>query len=271
MNNTDIFNSEWVSALNRAMEDYAGDPWTDTAGNVAAMLMRGIIENVSAPFPGRISFGPDGEPEMELAMSNNRRTGKSYSVLLSRPGEEYEMIFTMKLRSMLRTIIDDEELSGLVINPHSEEMFVLTKDFLRAAIELPVNDTGKKPKGYPERFREESGALYRIDSGRPMGRNSYKYAETILKTLRGSSAGLEIDFRNAVGDDAVNAVLMRRSLKGCRMALVYDMEDLGWDEPLVLENDMDLETALSILRRLGLKGEETGNISEIENEFKQVE
>ena len=54
------------------------------------------------------------------------------------------------------------------------------------------------------------------------------------------------------------------------MELVNDMSDFSWDKSLVLAGNIDLNTALSIVKRLGLNGEESGDIYEIMHGFRSL-
>ena len=267
----EVFESKWNQDLNAALDKFGSMPWADTYSRVAALILKGIKDNVLAIFPAHLEDNGGEIQDFLLAMAKNERSGENHTIMLTVPDDKYSMTVSMSLRKVVERIIADDELDGLVINPWTDAVFVLSKEFLTEAIELLETDVEEKPVEHTEKFRDDADAVYRIDTPRPMSRDSYKYAAAVVKSLRQESdAAVDIEFENFLNDDAIQSILIRRSGSKYHMELVNDMSDFGWDKPLVLAGDIDLNTTLSIIKRLGLNGEGSGDIYEIMHGFKSM-
>ena len=269
--NDEVFESKWNRELNAALEEYSSMPWADTYSRVAALMLRGIKENMSAVFPARVVDSGEEGPDIMLAVAKNEHSGENHTIMLTKPDDRYGMMLSMSLRATIKKIIADNELDGLVINPWTEAVFVLSKSFLKEAIELLEMNVEEKPAEHAEKLRRTAQTVYRIDTPRPMSRRNYKYAEAMIKGLKPESGmAVDIEFEDYIGEDEIQAMHFRRVGNKCHVELVNDMSEFGWDEPLVLAGDTDLDTALMILKRIGLYGENSGDIDEIVNGFKSV-
>ena len=80
-----------------------------------------------------------------------------------------------------------------------------------------------------------------------------------------------VNFNNFVNDDKVLFMQAKSWGDGYHVEIGFDMEDFNWDHPLILgADDVSFEDTLDLFRRIGLNGEETGDIEYITNNFKDM-
>ena len=270
--NDNIFESKWCKELQQAIMEYCDAPCSDTCSAVISLILKGIRNQETASFPAQLTEArSEVLPGFELAALINNETGEKAAVMLTENDKRYDLIVSMNLRRAVEKMLKEDDIEYLVINPWSEYIFEVKRELLEEAMHM-LNISGEERcETHKQKRNINAETVYRIETLRPMKRQSFKYASSLIKSLsENGDTAVNIEFGNYIGEDMIDSILIEKCGNEYHMEIVNNMDEFGWNEPLVLANDVDLNTVLKLLKSLALNDEQSGDIDEIINGFKSL-
>lgn len=246
--------------LNDAILAYKENPHEGTYCRMLCCVLDGITEDVSIPIPADMDF----ERLTACPQFRTNNQGENGLVALTNPdGEIYPYFVSVKLRAVLRILLDEEKCSGILLNPNEKNEILIRKDLLVSAIGagLGMLESRGEPKD-----RNEGEQTVQVQ--RPVGEEIFERIEEKISSFRDDPADyLVLDL---IDDKDMLFLQACRSGDLCHIELAFDMSDFDWDHPLILGNELPLGNALSLLHRLLVEGSSPDDIEEIQNGFRQM-
>ena len=267
--NKDPLEHPWAKDLDAAVEDFNKTKKTGAYERILSLILNGLEYFVPAVVPAEPGDG-DRKIQVQLVKSGDR----SYGVLLTKPEKEFEYLATRTFVNVL-TELRERNVSGLVINPF-EENIVISRYFTDSALDVffaGIQYEREHPKSDDQQKDDAEELSHVVERSRPMAEDEFEEIEDILRNLvhEATESFLVVDFKNYVGDDAVLFMQAKKWGEGYHVEIGFDMSDFDWDHPLILgADDISFEDTVDLFRRIGMNGEETGDIDLITNQFKKM-
>lgn len=267
--NKDPLEHPWAKDLDAAVEDFNKTKKTGAYERILSLILNGLEYFVPAVVPAEPGDG-DRKIQVQLVKSGDR----SYGVLLTKPEKEFEYLATRTFVDVL-TELRERNVSGLVINPY-EENIVISRYFTDSALDVffaGIQYEREHPKSDDQQKDDAEELSHVVERSRPMAEDEFEEIEDILRNLvhEATESFLVVDFKNYVGDDAVLFMQAKKWGEGYHVEIGFDMSDFDWDHPLILgADDISFEDTVDLFRRIGMNGEETGDIDLITNQFKKM-
>lgn len=259
----------WAKDLDAAVEEFSKTKKTGAYERILSLILNGLEYFVPAVVPAE-----PGDENRKIQIKLVNSGDKSYGVLLTKPEKEFEYLATRAFVNVL-TELRERDVSGLVINPY-EENIVISRYFTDSALDVfiaGIKYEKEKSGGDDQEEDESRGSSHVVERSRPMTEDEFAEVEDILSNLVHEEVDsfLVVDFKNYVGDDKVLFMQAKKWGEGYHVEIGFDMADFDWDHPLILgADDISLEDTVDLFRRIGLNGEETGDIDLITNQFKNM-
>ena len=265
----------WLAKLNELLEKYPSDTKAVTAagGEIVAHLLLGISLEVDVPCVIE-PVNVDSNKWLKDFLTDDDGYGCTYSALQTDrlPHNESQVIYDDSILGLLMKIVrndnDEIDLGGLVINPY-EQLLVVSREIIKLLIACKgvTYDRAAKEKHDGIQNIEHRVATYR-------GVSDEEFA-LILKIILNMTALDEeqvlIELLNYVKDDELDSIKIEKEPAGYRMSLIFNMEDLGWDEKLVLScEELSYTVVEMILWELICEATPSGDIDFISENFKQI-
>ena len=109
-------NANLILDIRDAYNSYISAPSEELYCNMEALIFYALGKDLAVPCVGRFK---DHVGDLELAVSVNKLNGRKYYVILT--DEDYlldgEILASIDLQELVGMILEDDEISGLVINP----------------------------------------------------------------------------------------------------------------------------------------------------------
>ena len=248
-------NKSFPEELNDAILAYRDDPHEDSYCRLLCCVLDGIALDVSIPIPADMDF----ERRAVRPRFQESRQGETGLVALTDPdGEKYPYFANVKLRAVLRILLNEEKCSGILLNPEECNEVLIRKDLLVSAIGAGLGMLEERRDR--ENQGEEDEQTEKIQ--RPISEEAFERIEEKISAFRDDLADyLVLDLI-----DDMDMLFLKACRRGdlCHVELGFDMSDFEWDHPLVLGHDLPLGEALHLLYRLLVDGESTDDIEEIQ-------
>ena len=267
--NKDPLEHPWTKDLDAAVEEFNTTKKTGAYERILSLILNGLEYFVPAVIPAE--QGDDGGTmQIQLVRSGD----KSYGVILTKPEKEFDNLVTRNFATVL-TELRERDISGLVINPY-EENIVISRYFTDSALDVffaGIKYEREQLENNDQEDDESADLSHTVERSRPMTEEEFAEIEDILANLKHGEVDsfLVVDFKNYVGDDMVLFMQAKKWDEGYHVEIAFDMKDFDWDHPLILGADnVSFEDTVDLFRRIGLNGEETGDIDLITNQFKDM-
>ena len=119
----------YVEALDEVIAEYCEHPSPNSLYSVLNGIFEGIEQNYSLPCLAKMD--DDGNFSIKFAVDDLGR--ESVAALTRLNGEEQSIIADVKMRSLLRIMVENE-CEGIVLNPGGEHEFTVPKMLLAYAL-----------------------------------------------------------------------------------------------------------------------------------------
>ena len=246
---------------------------------VLSDLLTMLENDISVTTPASFDASADAALAIQpVALSDDY--DNDYLVIQTEEDEHFPFTMKLKIRKLFATIKEDESLSGIIINPFTDEI-VIPREFADAAVSLfgagyiaakeYIRDAEKE---HEEQESGISGVSYSIDTPLPMPEENFASIPVILDALRDLPyEHLTVSFRNHRRNDPV--IYMQAARNTCNEKLyhvevAFDMSDFNWQHPLILgKDDMTLSEASDLFHEICVNCTQTDQIPVIQ-EFKDM-
>ena len=230
-------------------------------------LFEGIRQNAMI----EILFDIDAEAMDAAPAMIEYEDGSETLVILTNMSEDTaSYAIPVRMRSLLKEMDRWENCDGIIFNPGHDDLFIpktLIKAAIGAGYQLAIDEI-EAEAAVMAAIRSEKELIEK----RPVSENRFaEIAERIRAFDENTDDFLKISFPS--DDDMLFLQVLRADEPGKRqLSFGYDMEDFGWDKPLVLGGVLTTDKTLEILRKVCVEGvpPELDKIKELEN-FKPIE
>lgn len=264
---------KWLEALKLTQAEYAKDPCADYAVNMMyALLIDGLVLELSAGFAASISEGGEKDGKLALSVFTSEEDNKAYFALATDETTS-EILLPMDLRKIFLKVVKDKDMDGVVVNPYSDHPFIIQRGVIESISDVyckgfEAGEAHERKKQAEKKSAE--GTHITVSCARPCSAKCEDGIFRMLKALGAAEDTLEIRFNNYVGDDAVICLrICRESEEKYHVEIDSDMGDFGWDKPLTLGAEIPAAETETLIG-LCCEGVQTGDISVITENFRDI-
>ena len=257
-------NDDYLAVMDEAIRDYQTE--SITFEGILETFFNGIKDNRNIKVP----YDIDVEKQEAAPAVIEFEDGTVALLVLTNMSEDMEAYAVpTSLRSLVKEMGRKENCDGIIFNPGSDDIF-----FSRRLIESALS------AGYQiamDEIEEEAAVLAantddrEIVVKRPVTEAQFAVIEERIRAFEDNTDDfLKISFLH--DEDLLFSQVIRADQPEKRhLSFAYDMEDFGWDEPLVLGGVLPLDKTVEILRKICVDGVEpdSSKIEEL-NHFRKI-
>lgn len=266
----------FLQDLNDAVERYHEHPGDWSLSWILAMLLYGASTKIHVSMPADLDVDDDGEPNITPKVLTDK-SDNSFLVIQTRPDEKMNVTATFPISGIIRVLNKDDELSGLVINPFSENIQIPSVFFSGAAMFYnrgweDALETEKEKRNSKEQ-PEADGLSAAIECSLPMTQAQFFGIERLLYSLRRRPHDrLTLNFRDPDSEDGLLFMRAERNKEGYyHVEIAFDMSEFDWDHPLILGHDgMHVSDAIELFHEIGVNCTSVDDIDIVQNEFRDI-
>ncbi len=235
--------------------------------DILETLFDGLRENAMI----RVLFVADADAEDAAPARIEYEDGtENLAVLTNMSEETAACAVPFRVRALVKEMDRRENCEGILFNPGYDDLFV-PKALIKAAIGAGYQLAIDEIEAEAAEMAADRSEKERIEK-RPVSETRFaEIAERIRAFDENADDFLKIRFPS--DDDILFLQVFRADEPGKRqLSFGFDMDDFGWDKPLVLGDVLTTDKTLEILRRVCVEGvpPESDRIKEIEN-FRPIE
>ena len=233
---------------------------------VLETLFEGIRQNVMI----KVLFDVDADAMDGAPAAIEYEDGTEALIVLTNMTEGMEAhAVPIRLRALLKEMVRNEYCDGIILNPGYADLLI-PKTLIKAAVGAGyqlATDEIEAEAATMAASRSEKELLEK----RPVPEERFaKIAERIRAFDENRDDFLKISFLS--DDELLFLQVLRTNEPGKRhLSFGFDMEDFGWDKPLILGDVLTTDQTLEILRKVCVDGvaPDPDKIEELEH-FKQM-
>ena len=244
--------------LNEDIHAFRAAPDERSYSRILSRFFDGVEKDVSVPVPADMEWDT---MKIKPCFYVGRDGEKSLVILSDPDGEKYPFFADVKLRAVLRIMMDADDCGGIVINPEEDTQVFIMKGVILNAFGAVIALLEEKEDA--EQENEQTIC-------RPIDEQLFERISEQIHSFRENSEDELVLDMEADGDDLLFIRAARRA-DMCRLELGFDMSDFNWEHPLILGCDMPLGEALDLLHRLLVDGESVDDIEVIQTEFRNMD
>ena len=252
----------FLAELDAAVRNFEDRGDLASYNSLLEIFFTGIRENAMIEIPFDIDLEKiDGAP---AAIEYD--DGSVTLVILTDMDEETAACAVpFKLRSLVKEMDRRENCDGIIFNPGRDSLFIsrtLIKSAISAGYRVAADEIEEEAAVMAQNRTEKE-----IAAKRPMSEDQFAAIEGSIRAFYTKRDDfLKVSFRH--DEDLLFFQVFRTGQPGERhLSFGFDMDDFGWDEPLVLGGALPLEKTMEILRKVCVDGiaPEPDKIKELEH------
>ncbi len=255
---------DYLAVMDKAIRDYQSE--SITFEGILETFFNGIKENRII----KVLYDIDVEKQEVAPAVIEFEDGTVALLVLTNMSEDTEAYAVpTSLRSLVKEMGRIENCDGIIFNPGSDDIFFsrrLIESALGAGYQIAMDEI------------EEEAALLAANTDdkeivvkRPVTEAQFAAIEERIRAFEDNTDDfLKISFLH--DEDLLFSQVIRADRQEMRhLSFGYDMEDFGWDKPLVLGGVLSADKTVEILRKICVDGLEPDS-SKIEemNHFKKI-
>ena len=237
--------ADFLGELNAGIRKFEENNNMVSYNEFLELLFNGIKDNVRLKVPFDVDFEKqDGAPAVV-----EYNDGSVALVVLTNMSEEtaaYAVPIT--LRSLVKEMDRRENCDGMIINPGYDDLFIpkaLIKSAVNAGYQIAIDEIEEEAEIMAENNSDKD-----LVAKRPLPEDQFAAIEDRIRAFDSNTDDfLKISFPN--DEDLLFLQVLRTDRPGKRhLSFGYDMDDFGWDKPLVLGNILSVDKTIEILRKV---------------------
>lgn len=248
--------NKYQEQLHEQLVKYVKAPSSSAFTGFLTAFFLGVKENAMLP----VRFFVDCDEMNAGYQTSEHVDGAAFEVFTEKV--DVRVATENKLRAIIREMDKNEACTGIMFNPRSEYEVFVPKKLIRAAIgagyQISMDEIEAEAELYAQNNSEHD-----LIWQRPVDEEVFSdAAERIQAFDEHTDDFLKISFLE--DRDILFAQILRTGTQGERhLSFGYDMDDFGWDKPLVLGKELPVEEVISILKRICVDDVSTDDIEEI--------
>jgi len=243
--------------LHEKLKKYTSAPNPTSFTAFLAFLFKGILDDEMIP----VSFYIDFDTLDGGYSCSDHADGPVFEVFTV-PVDSSMLASENKMRAIVRELRKSENCEGIMFNPKGEDELFVPKELILNAIDAGYQIAVDEIEAEAELYAGHNSPNDVIWQ-RPVSEAEFaEIADRIRAFEDHPDDFLKISFLE--DDDVLFAQVLRTETEGERhLSFGYDMDDFGWDKPLVLAKEMPTEGVISMLKEICVNGTAPDDMEEI--------
>ena len=254
-------NKAFREVLNEELQRYEAHPNESTYSRLLCCIFDGIREDAFVSVPADMDWDlMTVRPRMQ-----NGPDDREHLVVLTDPdGESYPFFVSVRLRALMRFMLNSTNCGGILLNPGEDGEACMRKELLVSAIGAVCGMLEEQSEPEKEEPKKELTMMIR----RPIDEDCFSRIRARIESFEDDPDDFLI--LDLIDDEDLMFLQAVRCGELCHVELAFNMDDFDWDYPLILGHEMPLGEALDLLRRLCVEGASPDEIDVIQNEFRDM-